>query len=409
MHVLMVICQGGWMPIHLSEGWRRLGAEVTEFFYGTTMGKNWQPTGLRENLQLNQRLWETAAKLKAEGRLDLIFAVIYDDVLMVETARKLRSLKVPLVNYHVDLVGQWYRILRTGRFFDVVACAQRDYWQPLQKAGITPYYMPMAANPPLQAVADLVDHSPGATWAGVRYLGSPWLYRQEILQQLHHHEIPLEIYGRNWQTTVKADPQTLSAAKTDQSHQYGRKNLHDLRHYALPRLQAEGIGRIWDSIRQRLPRSGERSTAKATLTSIKKIDLTPCLRGGYPQQDFWHLVTTSRINLGFTHFRGAPCTKQEQRQVRLREFEIPMHGGFYLTQQCSELSELFIIGKHIEAWDQWDDLIDKVRYYLEHPAVAAQIAHDGKLHCEQNHTWSKRLTNLLNFLAYPLPTTNTHS
>ncbi|MFN5856959.1 MAG: glycosyltransferase [Pseudanabaenaceae cyanobacterium] len=389
MHVLMVICQGGWMPIHLSEGWRQLGAQVTEFFYGTTMGKNWQRGGLRENLRLNQELWETAAKLKADGRLDLIFAVIYDDVLTVETVQKLRTLQIPLVNYHVDLVGQWYRVLRTGQYFDVVACAQRDHWQPLRKGGITPYYMPMAANPPINNQStNLADNLGTRTWTGVRYLGSPWLYRQEVLQQLHQHQIPLEIYGRNWHKVAEV--------KTDQSHQYVRKNLHDLRYYALPRLQAEGIGRVWDALCHRLPQLRYRPTARQK--SAKDSELTPCLRGSYVQADFQHLVTTSRINLGFTHFRGEPGTAQEQRQVRLREFEIPMHGGFYLTQQCPELSELFTIGKHIEVWDQWDDLIDKVHYYLAHPEIAAQIAHDGKLHCQKNHTWAQRFKELLGFL-----------
>ncbi|HEY9875171.1 MAG TPA: hypothetical protein V6D12_17185, partial [Candidatus Obscuribacterales bacterium] len=109
------------MPANLSEGWRRLGCEVEEFFYGTHMGKSWSAEGLRENQKINEELLATAKHLKAEGRLDLIFAVIYDDVLAVETAQQLRALDVPMMNYHVDLVGQWYRILRIGKYFDRVA------------------------------------------------------------------------------------------------------------------------------------------------------------------------------------------------------------------------------------------------------------------------------------------------
>jgi len=171
MHILTVLCKGSWMPINLSEGWRRLGCLVEEFFYGTHMGKSWSVEGLRENEQINAQLLATAKRLKAEGRLDLIFAVIYDDVLEVETAQQLRTLDVPMVNYHVDLVGQWYRILRIGKYFDRVACAQTDHWSGLRRAGVRPYYMPMAANPPLSSVASSAS---SIDFDGVIYLGSPW-------------------------------------------------------------------------------------------------------------------------------------------------------------------------------------------------------------------------------------------
>lgn len=88
MHILTVLCKGGWMPKNLSEGWRHLGCSVEEFFYGTHMGKSWSADGLRENHRINAQLLATAKRLKAEGRLDLIFAVIYDDVLEVETAQQ---------------------------------------------------------------------------------------------------------------------------------------------------------------------------------------------------------------------------------------------------------------------------------------------------------------------------------
>jgi len=112
------------MPVHLSEGWRRVGCTVHEFFYGTHMGRDWSAAGRKRNADTNARLLELARRLKANGELDLVFAVIYDDVLAVETAKSLQTLGVPMVNYHVDLFGQWYRVLRTGRYFDRVACAQ---------------------------------------------------------------------------------------------------------------------------------------------------------------------------------------------------------------------------------------------------------------------------------------------
>lgn len=381
MHVLTVLCKGGWMPTNLSEGWRRIGCSVEEFFYGTHMGKSWSAEGLRENHQINAQLLATARRLKAQERLDLIFAVIYDDVLEVETAQQLRALDIPMVNYHVDLVGQWYRILRTGKYFDRVACAQMNHWLGLRRAGLRPYYMPMAANPPLFGVAS----SASKPFNGITYLGSPWLYRRQVLAELAKLSIPLRIYGHNW----------LRRTSDPANAQPYRKNFHDLRHYLWSRLREEGAGEFLETIRRRFQPFPK-------LAGIGEIP-THCIQGSYTDADFIPLVQGAAINLGFTHFRGTPGTSAERRQVRLREFEIPVAGGFYLTQDCIQLRELFEVGKHVVTWNNLPELRDKIHYYLDHPAERQQIAQAGQAYCLQHHTWANRFRALVKELNLPQP------
>lgn len=371
------------MPKNLSEGWRRLGCSVEEFFYGTHMGKYWSADGLRENHRINAQLLATAKRLKAEGRLDLIFAVIYDDVLEVETAQQLRALDVPMVNYHVDLVGQWYRVLRTGKYFDRVACAQRDYWSGLRRAGIRPYYMPMAANPPTWGHQSVAASIP---FEGALYLGSPWPYRRQVLADIAQQGIPLQIYGHNWlrQTPDPANAQPLG------------KNLHDLRHYLLPRLREESWTEFLATIRRRLQRTPPPPGVSTELP-------TESIKGSYSSADFIPLVQGAAINLGFTHFRGTPGTTAERRQVRLREFEIPMAGGFYLTQDCEQLRELFRVGEQIATWNELPDLRDKIHYYLNHPNERQKLTQAAQSHCLQNHTWANRFRQLLQELNLPQP------
>ncbi|HEY9693362.1 MAG TPA: glycosyltransferase [Oculatellaceae cyanobacterium] len=380
MHVLTILCKGGWMPANLSEGWRRLGCSVEEFFYGTHMGKSWTAEGLQENHQINAQLLATAKRLKAEGRLDLIFAVIYDDVLEVETAQQLRALDVPMVNYHVDLVGQWYRILRTGKYFDLVACAQTNHWSGLRRAGIRPYYMPMAANPP----ATIYESAkPSIAFEGVVYLGSPWLYRRQVLSELAAQGIPLRIYGHNWLN------KTLDAGYV----QPKAKTLHDLRYYLLPRLREEGRKQLFSTIQRRL-----QPPPPAGVSNELPIE---CVKGSYVDADFIPLVQGAAINLGFTHFMGTPGTPSEMRQVRLREFEIPMIGGFYLTQDCQQLRELFV--DEMATWDNQLDLQDKINYYLDHPDERQKLGFAAQAYCLQHHTWANRFRDLLKELNLPQP------
>ncbi len=383
MHVLTILCSGGWMSSNLSEGWRQLGCTVEEFFYGSHMGKSWSSAGLETNHQINLDLLTTAKRLKAEGQLDLIFAVIYDDVLEIETVQQLRKLNVPLINYHVDLVGQWYRVLRTGKYFDRVACAQKDSWDGLRRAQIRPYYLPMAANPPHPSDLTL----PPMPFAGVRYLGSPWFYRRQVLADLATHQIPIEIYGHNWlwQTVDPANAQPY------------RKNLHDMRYYLLPRLQEDGLPNLAATLQRRL---------RHEMPVGRSIEIpASCIRGAYDLSDFIPLVRGSAINLGFTHFQGTPGTSLERRQVRLREFEISMQGGFYLTQFCPQLDDLFKVGEEMIVWDSLPDLYDKVHYYLNHPSDRQLIAQAARDRCLKDHTWAHRFSRLLQELSLPQPDT----
>lgn len=383
MNVLTILCQGGWMPVHLSEGWRRLGCSVTEFFYGTHMGKSWSVEGLQENWRINNEILAIARQLKAEGRLDLIFAVIYDDVLNVETARQLRALNVPMVNYHVDMVGQWYRVLRTGKYFDRVACAQLDHWTGLRKAGIQPYYMPMAANPPLE---DEYADDERFNFDGVLYLGAPWVYRCQVLSKLAQENVPLRIYGFNW---LRKDADPANA-------QPWRKNIHDLRYYFLPKLRQESWEELVDMVRGRL------FPAPPPAHLADKIPVDN-IKGSYSSAEAVSLVRGAAINLGFTHFMGAPGTTAERRQVRLREFEIPMAGGFYLTQDCAQLRELFQLDVDAFTWDDQNSLKEKICYYLEHFAERERIAAAVQNYCLKHHTWDVRFRALLHELNLPQP------
>lgn len=384
MNVLTVLCAAGWMPGNLSDGWRRLGCTVHEFLYGRTMGRSWSATGRADNRATNVRLLETARRLKSQGALDLVFAVIYDDVLEVDTARALRSLGVPLVNYHVDLVGQWYRVLRTGRFFDRIACAQRDHWPGLARAGARPFYMPMAANP-VDDTGDRVDFD------GIVYMGSPWVYRRAVARRVHEAGLPLRIYGHNW---LPAAAGASEPPPYEVTRQPLRKNLHDLAHYLRPRLREEGVAGLAESARLRFEDQGEANAAALGASVVM---------GPYPQGQFGALVRGAAVNLGFTHFKGVPGTRSECRQLRLRDFEVPMAGGFYLTQDCEQLRELFTPGRNVAAWNDTEDLIAQTRHYLDRPDERRRIAAAARAHCRAHHTWAHRFAGLLDELGMAPP------
>jgi spore maturation protein CgeB len=129
------------------------------------------------------------------------------------------------------------------------------------------------------------------------------------------------------------------------------------------------------------------------------------IRGRYASGEFAAIVAGASVNLGFTHFRGVPGTSSERRQVRLREFEIPAAGGFYLTQDCPQLRQLYRVGEHLDTWSTAPDLIDKIRYYLDKPQLRAAIAARGQDYARTHHTWAARFRDLLADLSMIAPAT----
>jgi len=66
--------------------------------------------------------------------------------------------------------------------------------------------------------------------------------------------------------------------------------------------------------------------------------------------------------------------------LNLRVFEALAAGGFLLTDALpddSGLPQLFKAGEHLETWRTPDELVEKIRYYLDHPLDAQRIREAG--------------------------------
>src|SRR4051794_19155006 len=102
-----------------------MGHRVHRFAYGPAVGDFYGRARRTEQWKKNQELLDLAGKLSRQGSLDLIFCYVYDDFLTVDTAKAMARFGVPMVNFNVDMVNQWYRQIRTARFFTYILCAQK--------------------------------------------------------------------------------------------------------------------------------------------------------------------------------------------------------------------------------------------------------------------------------------------
>jgi hypothetical protein len=115
---------------------------------------------------------------------------------------------------------------------------------------------------------------------------------------------------------------------------------------------------------------------------------------------------STKINLNFIKtFDGSGRT-----QLKGRLFEIIIAGGFVLSEHSDELADYFEIGHEIDTFKSLQELLDKIRYYLENDALREEMSARAKDRVVKNYTfesnWLRYLADIKNNIikiSYPKP------
>ena len=87
----------------------------------------------------------------------------------------------------------------------------------------------------------------------------------------------------------------------------------------------------------------------------------------------------------------------------MRLYEATGVGTFLLTDAKRNLGELFEPGVEVETYGDADELVEKARYYLDHEEVRAAIAEAGQRRTLRDHTYARRMEELVALLTSRLP------
>jgi spore maturation protein CgeB len=77
-----------------------------------------------------------------------------------------------------------------------------------------------------------------------------------------------------------------------------------------------------------------------------------------------------------------------------RMFDLPGNGAMQICDGEEYLSAYYREGEEVVGYSSVDDLIDKVRYYLDHPAERERIARNGYRRVMASHRIHQRLDEL---------------
>ena len=378
---VLLVGLSGWPLPNLKSGVEALGGTLERYLLSYSMARPRWSDGGRAQAARNQGLREFVSAMKPLPSLAVFFT--YDDCLEPETLRYFRKLGIFTVCYHVDMLTQWYRVLRTGPHFDLVAASQKCNIAALRSHGIRAEFIPMAAP---QADTEAAPECENV----IGYLGGPQYYRLWMLKRLSEH-FPMRYYGR-WfpDEDAKKDRQAGfvpdPALSPEPPSLAGSMNRAFFNARYVPAILRHSPYVLTD--RFRTPRFG-----------VSAEELKKDWRGPVAQEDMARTMARSFLNIGFTYFSGVPGASSERRQCRLREFEGPLQSlqGPYLMQAFPELDDLYEKDEEVIVWDSFDELVSKARALFADPASARRIAEKGRLAVRARHLWSHRIEQILSY------------
>ena len=98
----------------------------------------------------------------------------------------------------------------------------------------------------------------------------------------------------------------------------------------------------------------------------------------------------SKINLNIT-------LRSIQNAIPLRAFDIMGAGGFLLTNFQAEFLDFFVPGEDFIYYEDKEDLLKKIDYYLIHEDERAAIAKNGHDKVAAARTYRHRVKEMLDF------------
>lgn len=151
-------------------------------------------------------------------------------------------------------------------------------------------------------------------------------------------------------------------------------------------------------------------TRRATIASLRKAGIDVRTwghgweNGRLEQDDMIRVFNQSRINLNLSNASVATGRMGWRRmikrqtlppnQIKGRNFEIPGCGGFLLTDKADDLDTYYAEGREIGVFSTPTDLVEKIRYFLDHDQERGEIAAAGYQRTLAEHTYERRFTEI---------------
>lgn len=324
----------------------------------------------QQRCRLSQVLLDTFAKEHAIQPFDFCFFYFCDGFVDEAVLSAIRAKGVPIFNYSCNNIHQFHLVQKICRQVDCNIYTEAHAAKKFEALGVPAIQMQMAANPSFYAPTG-GDYRYDTSFVGQRYAD-----RGELVAALIEAGMNVQTFGPRWQVN---------------GEKVGNVTLADRADKFLTLIKRNGLSQALRIIANKIRKRSDE----------EKVDrvLIGHTNGILNDAEMVKVFTESKINLGFAAvYSGGHEGGEELYHLRLRDFEIPMSGGFYLTRYTKELETYFDVGREIECYHSEDELIDKCHFYLAHDSERESIRLAGLRRSRACHTWEHRFAE---FFANP--------
>ena len=328
------------------------------------------PETIPERARFSEAFLAAVEAANREDRLDFVLTYVSASHLEPGAVDHVRETVAPVVNFFCNNVHQFHLIERLARHFTLNLVPEAEAIASYRGIGAETHFFPMAANPDLYRSTEVAPRYE-ASFAGQRYAD-----RASHLLALREAGIDAHAFGQGWSAGAGAASGAAAGGRGGApvgSRPAGlRRALEILRHGRNP-FRAAQDRLEWERLQARHPTA---------------------LHPPASDREYVALFSESKVSLGFLVLGDTHRTRRPLRQVRLREFEAPMAGAFYVTEYLEEIGRHYEIGKEIVCFRSREELISLCRHYLTHDEERERIRRAGQARAHRDHTWSRRFEDL---------------
>ena len=316
------------------------------------------PETVPERARFSEAFLAAVGEANRAGRLDFVLTYVSDSHLEPAAIDRARETVAPVVNFFCNNVHQFHLIRRLAPRFTLNLVPEAEAMASYRGVGAETHFFPMAANPDVYRPLSVPPRY-GVSFARQRYAD-----RASNILALLDAGIDAHAFGQGW-TAAPGGGAGGSPA---------------------------GVGRALALLLQgRSPFRAARDRLEWERLQAKH---PTALHPPASDQEYVALFSESRISLGFLVLGDTHRMRRPLRQVRLREFEAPMAGAFYVTEYLEEIGLHYEIGKEIVCFRSREELIALCRHYLAHDEERERIRRAGLERARRDHTWVRRFEDL---------------
>jgi hypothetical protein len=394
------IFYGGLWSANFYPALRELGHEIVESQTDLAPASRFMDVPgqfTQQELQVRARVTESIlAEVSAalgHGPIDLFISYFYNAHFDPAGFAELRRLGIPSINFYCNSIYQFELVASIAAAADFSWHPERDARASYLSAGARPICVQMAAAPEMYYPVDGVSRRSTACFVGQRYAD-----RDVWMAALIKAGVPVEIYGAGW----GAPGETPQADDREAGEYLGRPRYRPGSVGAYAKIVRDVIAHdgVVDGLRRLGDRVNQRRESGALQSLFQPYAKGPVAPGRIPET-----FSQSEVCLNFSNVwsDGRPGSRLIPH-VRLRDFEGPMCRTCYLTGDSDEIAEFYAIGREIDTYSTTEELVEKTRYYLDHPDAAERLRDAGYKRARADHTWRRRFETL--FAQAGLPASN---